>query len=349
MVFIFTAALFIAFGGSGCTTIEKVRPDFTNTPEERAYQSISTQMKEGRFAEAVTAADEFQKNYPYSLKLQKARFQKGQALEGLQRWPEAAETYTTISNFSKKTQPEIAAQSVYRLSYVYEAMGDNQRVLTSLFDAQRLEQYLPVEVSQAEIPARLSMAYMKENNADESRRWLEEAEQGLKRALETQTEPITGEWMARTYFNMGSVTASQLTPENVKAVIQGQRVIQKYLIKSLQYGDPVWSAKAAKQIRGTFDSLWSAIDGQTESTGQEKFNLAGPFAELIDEALLFKPAADQASNVYQTEVFTYLGELRKRTEQLLHSPVYTPLIRRSDKASPKPPVPATILKTEDPN
>lgn len=337
-----------------CTTLSEVRPEFINTPEERAFQNISTQYKSGHFTESVAAAEEFEKTYPFSLKLQKARFQKAQAEEELHLYPEATETYLAIANFSKKSQPEIAALSLYRLSFVYEAIGDNQRVLTSLFDAQRMEQYLPAEISQAEIPARLAMAYMKENNAEESARWLAEADAGLKRALDVQkdrgySKRESDEWYAQTYYNMGSVTISEVNDDNVQSVIQGQRTIQKYLIKSLQYNDPVWSAKASRQLRGTYDTLWKAIQKLPEAPTYEKFKTAGEFAEVIDEALLFQPAAEQISNPYQTEVFGALRSLKLQVEDLLRSPVYTPLIRKSDKASPKRPLPATILKSEDPN
>jgi tetratricopeptide (TPR) repeat protein len=344
---------------AGCTTISQVRPEFTMSDEDRAFTALTNDMTAGKFADAVVKADLFQQNYPYSLNLQKARFHKAEALEGLGRWQEAADTYIAISNFSKKTQPEIAAQSVYRLSFVYEAMNDNQRVLTSLFEAQRLDEYLPPEVGLAEIPARLAMAYTKENNAEEAKHWLEEADHGLKQALESRAEPVTDEWLAKIYFNMGSISTSQMTAENAAATIQSQGAIQKYLIKSMQYNHPVWSASAANKLRTTYADIWKFIENPAPAEGEAmaslkakketQFKLAGPFLELIDQALLFEPASDQVKNPFQLAFFTYLHELKIKVNQLLQDQIYTPLIPRGDKASPKHQVPANIPASEDPN
>jgi tetratricopeptide (TPR) repeat protein len=362
------AALLIAVC-TGCTTISQVRPDFTISDEDRVFSALTSDMTAGKYADAVVKADQFQEKYPYSLNLQKARFHKAEALEGLNRWQEAADTYTAISTFSKKTQPEIAAQSVYRLSFVYEALNDYQRVLTSLFEAQRLQEYLPPEVGLAEIPARLAMAYTKENNPEEAQHWLVEAEKGLKQALESRAEPMTDEWLAKMYFNMGSVSTNKMSMKNAASTIHSQEALQKYLIKAMQYNHPIWSASAGKRLRAAFADIWAVLENPVEQSSdtktsakessettvvlkakkEEQFKLAGPFLELIEQALLFEPAVDQPRNAYQLEFFTYLHSLKPKVNELLQDPLYTPLIRRSDKASPKHQLPANIPASEDPN
>jgi len=335
------------------------------TPEMREFSNIENQMKAQNYSGVVQSVEKFQSNYPYSLKSQKARFLRGKALEELGRWSDAEQAYKTISTISEKNQPEISALALYRLSYVYEALGEDQRVITTLFEAAKYTQYLPIEVVNAEIPSRLAMVYAKENNASEAKKWLGEADRGLKKTLDTRQEPLTNEWLAEIYYNMGSISTQQLSQDNIMTIIQGQAAVQKYLIRSLQYSDAVWSLKALNKLKTTYLDLWRAIEAYPEPSGyeplvaqkikkDEQLRLAGPFSELIKEAELYRPGAEQKSNQYQTEFFNFIEELQTRVRTVLESSMYTPLqinqkLPGRDKPPQKPKSPVKIVPSEDPN
>jgi tetratricopeptide (TPR) repeat protein len=315
-------------------------------------------VKTQKYQEAVDVAEDFQGRYPYSLRLQKVRFLKGQALEELDRWTEAADNYRIISEFSEKNQPEISAMSIYRLSFVYEALGDDQRVLTTLFEAQKNGKYLPTETALAEIPSRIAMVYAKENNPKEANRWLAEADKGLKKTLETRNLPLTDEWLAEIYYNMGSISTNQLSNDNIITIIQGQKAIQKYLMRSLQYGDPIWSAKAMKKLRMTYVDLWNAIYNLPETSGMEptvakkiktdeQFKLVSPFAELLADAQLYRPGREQKSNPYQDDFFAFLDQMQVNVSGLMQNPLYTPLTTGRDKSPQKAKLPAKIDASSD--
>lgn len=346
---------------SGCSLFSK-RSDqpVVVSPETQKIEALEKQMKAQNFEGVVAASDEFQKAYPYSTKLQRARFLKARALEELQRWSEAVQVYQTIAAFSEKNQPEISAMSIYRLSYVYEALGDDQRVITSLFEAAKYHKYLPMEVIQAEIPSRLAMVYAKENNPKEAQKWLAHADQGLKKTLESRQEPLTDAWLAEMYYNMGSISTQQLSRDNILTIIQGQQAVQKYLIRSMQYGDPVWSAKALKRLKETYMDLWKAIENSPEPSGyeplvaqrmkkEEQQLLAAPFSALTAEALLYRPGPEQKSNSYQTEFFNFLEEMQTRVRTVLETAIYTPLMPGRDKSPQKAKTPGKLLPSADPN
>lgn len=329
-------------------------------PETKELATIEQQMKSKKYEAAIAGINVFQSEYPYSLSLQKVRFLKGNALEELERWTEAEQTYKSISVISERNQPEISAMALYRLSYVYEALGDDQRVITTLFEAAKYVQYLPVEVVNAEIPSRLAMVYAKENNAKEATKWLAEADKGLKKTLDTRQEPLTNEWLSQIYYNMGSISTHQLSVDNIMTIIQGQQAVQKYLIRALQYSDPTWSAKALAKLKSTYMDLWRAIENYPEPSGyeplvaqkmkkDEQIRLAGPFSELLNEAELLRPGAEQKSNQYQTEFFNFLEELQTRVRSVLESSLYTPLMPGRDKAPQKPKTPVKMVPSEDPN
>lgn len=355
------AILILAGFVSACSLMSRRTQETTlPAPDTRDFQRLEQQMKAQSFEAALGTAKDFKDNYPYSLKLQKVRFLEATALEELGRWSEAADTYKAISVISSKNQPEIAAMSIYRLSFVYESLGDNQRVIASLFEAAKYHQYLPIEVIQAEIPSRLAMIYAKENSAKEATKWLGEADKGLKRTLENRTEPLTNDWLAELYYNMGSISTEQMSADNIQTIIQGQAAVQKYLIRSLQYRDATWSAKALKKLKNTYLDLWQAIEKYPEPTGYEpivaqkmkkdaQVQLAGPFVDLMRDAELYRPGAEQKSNSYQTEFFNFIDELQTRARTVLDSAVLTPLMPGRDKTPQKPRGPVKIVPSEDPN
>jgi tetratricopeptide (TPR) repeat protein len=346
---------------SACSLLSKRSQEATQAaPDLRDFQHLEMQMKSQNYEAALATAKSFKSAYPYSLKLQKVRFIEANALEELGRWSEAASTYQAISVISEKNQPAISAMSIYRLSFVYEALGDDQRVITTLFEAAKYHKYLPIEVVQAEIPSRLAMVYAKENNAKEAAKWLGEADKGLKRTLENLSEPLTNEYLAELYYNMGSISTEQLSNDNILTIIQGQAAVQKYLIRALQYGDATWSAKALKKLKSTYLDLWKAIESYPEPSGYEplvaqkmrkdaQIQLAGPFADLMRDAELYRPSAEQKSNQYQTDFFNFLEELQTRVRSVLESVLLTPLMPGRDKAPQKPRDPVKIVPSEDPN
>ncbi|RYZ79819.1 MAG: tetratricopeptide repeat protein [Proteobacteria bacterium] len=327
-------------------------------PEKREIASIEQLLQKGQYTQVIAAADAFQSRNPFSMKIQKARYYKGNALEELERYAEAAEVYRIISLFSERNQPEISALAVYRLSFVYEAQGDDQRVLTTLLEARQYQTYLPTEVSLAEIPSRISMIYAKENNPEQARRWLAEAETGLAKLLVNRREPLTSDWLAKIYYNMGSVSTSQLSRENVLTIIQGQRAVQKFMLRSMQYEDPEWSSKAEKRLQTTYTDIWNLIENLPETVGveaivaakmkrEQQVQLAEPFSDMLKDALLFRPADPSKSNIYQKEFFAFLAVMQTKISGVMQGGIYTPVVTEpkspAQRPKPKVQVPASIF------
>ncbi len=355
-------AMLVIFVFVGCSLFPGHRTQelALESPETRDFKFLELQMKTQNYNSALSAAEGFQRAYPYSLKLQRVRFLKAGALEELGRWTEAADTYKSISAISEKNQLEISAMSIYRLSFAYEALGDDQRVITTLLEASKYYKYLPPEVINAEIPSRLAMVYAKENNISEAQKWLKEADSGLKKTLATHQGPITNEWLAELYFNMGSISTQQLSNDNILTIIQGQSAVQKYLIRALQYNDPIWSAKALQKLKNTYLDLWKSIEAYPPPSGyeplvaqkmikDEQLRLAGPFSSLINEAELYRPGIEQQSNQYQSEFFNFLEELQIRVRTVLGESLFTPLMPGRDKTPQKGKTPVKIIPSEDPN
>lgn len=212
----------------------------------------------------------------------------------------------------------------------------------------------------AEIPSRIAMIYAKESNSAEAARWLVQAEKGLKQVFDSHNGPLTDNWLAKIYFNMGSISTNQLSADNILAIIQGQLTVQKYLIRSLQFNDETWSTRAQLKLQKIYLDLWTSIDGLVEPSGydalvaakikrDEQLRLAVPFLELIKDAQLYHPFREGVTNEYQKKFFEYLDSLQGRVELLLQSPIYTPRVAKPSKKLPMPKNPIKVVPSEDPN
>ncbi|WP_246845179.1 hypothetical protein [Bdellovibrio sp. NC01] len=336
--------------------------------EENEINNAERLLSLGRYEEARLAFRSFQSSYPQSNFFESSRLGEAHALEGLGRWDEATKIDRDVYLKTSKDHPEIAALALYRMSFAYEATGDDLKTTAALLDAQRLGKYLPAEVAEAEIPARLASIYGKLGRDKEAMNYLNQAEKGINRIRLEKKEVGIG-WLAKTYYQMGSISTNQLSADNFEQSAEGFRMVQIYLIKSMQQNDPAWSARALEQGQATYQSFLNLAETQAERKTQIEF--AGTITDLLDQAELFKPLQGQKPNQFEESFFSFLQNLRKRTEDLLYqsketmslteesqrfNSVKRPGRVKADSLLPeeeglkKPiPTPPKIVPTEDPN
>ncbi len=216
--------------------------------DEAEIKNFESMLAQGHFDQALKAFQDFQSRRPQSQFFQAARLGEAQALEGQGRFQEAADLDRDIYLKTLQHQPEIAAMALYRASYAYEALGDDLRTVTTLLDARKLAEHLPIEIASAEIPARLASVYGRQGREDEAISYLNEAEKGIMQVIAEKGPQLQKDWLAKTYMQMGGVSTNQLSSENFQDLIQGQKWVQVYLIKAMRQNDPIWSLKARDKI-----------------------------------------------------------------------------------------------------
>ncbi|HWU44315.1 MAG TPA: tetratricopeptide repeat protein, partial [Bdellovibrio sp.] len=284
---------------------------------EKSHLEMAEQMLAlGRAEDARNEFHSFQTKFPQSTYLQSARLGEAQALENLGNLSEAIAIDRDVYLKTQKQQPEIAALAMYRMSFAYEALGDDMKTIAALLDAQSLGSSLPVEVSKAEIPARLASAYGRVGRDREAIKYLNEAEKGISEIRETRGN-LNQKWLAKTYVQMGSVSTNQLSLDNFDSAIEGQRLVQVYLIKAMQINDSTWSERALDQAKSTYQNFYSVMD-MPKLDRELQGEMGGSLIDLITQAELFKPLAGQTANETEKDFFSYLKELRKKTEDILY-------------------------------
>ncbi|WP_413582912.1 hypothetical protein [Bdellovibrio sp. HCB288] len=316
-------SLFVLFALTGCSFFQMNRSEEgalqnQRLLEERDIKTAQDTLSAGNYPEAFKQFKLFQQTYPVSSYTQASRIGEGQALEGQGKWTEAAAIYRDVTLKTRNLQPDISALASYRMSFCEEALGDDQKAVASLLDARSLRNTLPMTVAYAEIPARLAAAYSRMGREKEAVQYLNEAEKGIAK-IRAEADPATLEkdWLAKTYFQMGSSSTNQLSAENFDSFINSQNLMQIYLIKTIELNDNKWSAKAVKQLNATYNEMYLQVESVQQNPSQQA-HLGGALVHLIDRAELYKPITGQTLNSYQIEFFTLANDVRNKTERLLY-------------------------------
>ncbi|UYL10700.1 hypothetical protein B9G69_008940 [Bdellovibrio sp. SKB1291214] len=316
-------SLFVFLSLAGCSSFQMGRSEEANLQdqrllEERDLHAAQDTLASGNFTQAQKQYKAFQDTYPRSTFLQASRIGEAQTLEGQGKWVEAAAIYRDIILKTRNLQPDIAAMALYRMSFCDEALGDDQKTVADLLEAHSLRSALPLTTAYAEIPARLASAYSRIGREKEAVQYLNDAEKGIaKIRAESDPAKLDKDWLAKTYYQMGSVTTNQLSPESFDAFVASQKYVQIYLIKTMELNDPRWSSKALKQLQGTYNELYLQVEAVKQNRSQQA-HLGGSLVDLIDRAELYKPVSGQTPNSYQIEFFTLTNDVRLKTERLLY-------------------------------
>lgn len=331
--------------------------------KERAVIDKARQLFDlGKFNEAMTAFADFEEDHPQSRYLQASQLGRAECLENLELFQEAAVLYRQVYLKTFAHQPEIAAQALYRTSFTFEALGDDLKMIAALLDAQKRAKHLPTEIAYAEIPARLASAYARQGREAEARRFLADAEKGLVKILEENRRNVDRRWLAKTYFQMGSVSTNQISVENFESFVQGQSFVQVYLLKALLQNDEIWSERALMKLNQTFRDLVTLMEapGVTRET---KNQMGGSLIDLLDLAELFRPLPSAKRTRFEQDFFGHAVVIRTQVEKSLYSNQETMSLteesqrlnglRRAGRIKPSSPpslsLPPKIVPSEDPN
>lgn len=363
---------FVLVALAGCAHF--VERSETATLEE-AQRNAQTQdlhnaedlLHKGRFEESERAFLAFLTKYPQSTFYQSARLGVAESMEGQGRYNEAADLNREIYLNTLRLQPEIAAQALYRTGLCFEAMGDDQKALAALLDAKNLGEHLAPEVALAEIPAKLSAIYARQDREKEALAYLNEAEKGLSKVMQERGSTLERSWLARTYFQMGSVSTNQLSRDNFGSFAQGQMWVQSYLIKAMKLDDLTWSPRAQKKLIETYRNLFSLFESEAELSQQVQ--MGGDLYDLMDQAELYKPITGEKIEGLEKDFFATLTDIRTQSDKILYTAKETTGLTvesqklnglrragrvKADKLLPgekaKPiPLPPKIVPTQDPN
>ena len=298
-------------------SVEADPNDIQRVAQSQELNNAQDLLQKGRFEESEKSFRQFQNKNPQSSFYQSARLGEAESLEGQGRYQEAVDLNREIYLKTLRYHPEIAGQALYRSGFCYEAMGDDTRAIAAFLDAKKLGDHMPAEVALAEIPAKLSAIYARQDREKEALAYLNEAEKGLTKVQKEKGTQLGKEWLARTYFQMGSVSTNQLTKDNFGSFAQGQMWVQSYLIKAMKLEDPTWSPRAQQKLIETYRSLFVLLES-SEGDLPAQVQMGGDLFDLMDQAELFKPLSGEKIQGSEAAFFSTLSDIRSKSEKILY-------------------------------
>lgn len=238
-----------------CQTAQVVRVD----PEQDQIprlQDLRTLHDQASYPQLIQESQKFQKDFPYSVYESQVDILNAQGLIGLENYAAAEELLRGVLQKEISIHPALAAEAMFQLSYCYEALGDKVRWRAIMKDLLKYREYLSLERKIAEYPARMASLSLLMGNLQESETWLKEAERGVFQ-MRSQVHHVNKDWFARIYFQMGQIYWNSYDPARIEKVIDGLKVSQIFLIKSMEYNSPVWSQKSLEKLQSIYRDAWN--------------------------------------------------------------------------------------------
>lgn len=310
--------LSIFFLFCGCVSQQKrldeiERNRMQEVQEKSEITNAEKLFQQGAFDKALIQFRSFSNTKPSSKYWAQAKLGEADVLQELGKKDEALALLRNLRDLSLKDNPPVAALASYKMSFIYEEKGDEQKTLASLLESHALSDSLPEEIALAEIPARLAVQYSRMGKHKEALQWLEKADRGLKKSVEVLG--FNREWVSKTYYQMGRVSTLQMDADNFFSTIEALRIVQVYHLKSLKLDDPRWSPRSLAALKENYSLLFGQLKKMNEdvrSSAENKTRAGAALTSLLVDAELYKPLKDVATPQTENDFYSYVDKMKNK-------------------------------------
>lgn len=296
--------------------------------DEIASARWEAQVNSGKFTNAINEIPAFLKERAGTQHWYPIMFTYGRAKEGVEDWEGAIQAYREIVERSNDQQMEFVALAFYRMAYCYEVRLENERALAALHDSAKLQSYLPLEISLAEIPARIASIHARLNQPQLADVYTRKADSGLRRlrGMKKGTDP---EWISRTLLRMGSLSLSPVDAESFKQNVQTLIRNQRYLVQTIEINNPRLAQEAEKLLVSTYANLWNFIDTYRVSQSpdwesdivkeaRKKTDFLSIYLEAIEILKSYRSPEDSSTYALTLPTFQKIEDLEVKAIGLLN-------------------------------
>lgn len=301
------------------------------SPEVIRQQEQDLSPADEKIARAeFTFAEKYYRNflqkYPQSIYFQRAQLGLARSLEGQQKWTEATEVYRQVIQATTETQPEIAAMAHLKVSFCYDALGDETRLLSSLKDAERLKDKLPDEQKLAEIPARLAAALNRMGQTKEAKIYYQQAQRGVAVVVAKSGSLENREKVSQLYYLMGSLSQEAIHPDNIQARLDALSLQQTFLLRSIENQGSGWSKKAFDDLQRNYKQAWDTIQAWPDLKSMDQAvalriktetqnRLTDQLLKLSTQLRQYRSPETNEKNDLINALFAFLDEQDKQANQ----------------------------------
>ncbi|MDZ4660278.1 MAG: hypothetical protein SGJ18_01530 [Pseudomonadota bacterium] len=303
--------------------------------DSKLISNIEMLIEKEKYAEALAETKAFQEKKSPSKYSQDVNYYSARAAEGLENWEGAFAGYREVIR-NPITTDEIKNKALYRQSFVYEALNQDEKVVATLLDLKKRKVKVRDQVFLAEIPARLASIYARLGNRKMADSYYAEAEAGIKELQATQPSGDHRKWLPKTLFFMGNMSAREFREQDFEASIKPLEKAQGYLLRAMTMKDEVWSKKASEELYKIYKDITLAISRVQlpENTDEEvaqkeaqtkKWQMATTATESLKRLRMALDAETDISSESKLSFMTFLDEQEREMGKVLEE---TPITSR---------------------
>lgn len=222
--------------------------------QRQAIAAADSALQAQNWSAAEEQFAQFTRRYPVSVFSAQAFFGRARALEGLGQYEAANKIYRNVGEQARTSSPSSAAMAYVRMSYCYEALGDETRLTAALMDAEGLGAALPADVRNIEIPTRKAASLVRKGQNDEARKILLQVEKNLPDvSLESPSE--LRERHAKLLLAIGSQDLQAVNVDNFLPTMDSLQALQPFLWRAGILKAQPWSQTAIEKLSGSYTTM----------------------------------------------------------------------------------------------
>jgi hypothetical protein len=185
----------------------------------------------------------------------------------------AENLFREIYQVGRDIAPEYSTASLFELAKLNEKRGEFELALSQLKELEGKKSWLAKIKAELELPARLAGVYAALGQIRASENYAAQAEKGLS-AYSTQIRPDQNpQWWAETYYRMSSLPLESLDSNNWEAFAKRFEASLPFLIRSMEYADPLWSQRSLTTAE-TFFKRTIELAGFTQEVSDENWYIS---------------------------------------------------------------------------
>jgi len=282
------------------STIKNILPeDFVKF--EKAFKDLGT----GNYGPTIPVFEELAEKYQGQDIEQAALFNLASTYKELNQCKKAESVYKKLLSKIKQ-HSQLKARLYLSLSYVYECLGQADKVLITLREGMPYTHYLPEDIKSIEYPARLALAYIRSGEEKIGKEMQNKMYQNLEAIKKTFRITSAADKNFSRYFYTIGRSHIQADYIQLQSFLNIFPYYQTYLIQSILLKEGKWSIKAEQELGDLYRKLWLTLKRQ-----KNKKKYQEPVQSILNQ---LRNLARQSNSQMMNNIYT---GLRRKTKNIL--------------------------------
>jgi hypothetical protein len=299
----------------------------------------------------TTSCQYFNRATPRGKSYYETRWAEAMFLIEDKKYDEAESSLKELYSAALTADPELSTRALFELASINEKKGNWLAALSQFKECEGKRIYLEGYKAELELPARLAGLYATLGELRMSENYASKVEAALQVYFRRISLTEKKSWWAEMFFRMGSFPIHYINADNWRDFARRIHFTSQYLIRSMEFSDPVWSQRSLElaQIffKKSFEFLAIAPDDLEENSVllgtvvRDRINL---LQEIFEKIQLYRPLSLEKSRTvwlfyqlvegYQAQLKTQLHKIKDSVQLRKESQKRNAIEREGDLINP---------------